>query len=319
MRGLLKPVFDDLRVGCLKCFLDAVKSDDTLCLEIRENYINIYYRGGNLYRINPNKGLLYDIHFDMEYCKHNVNILSIFNPANFNSLKGSINYDEYVKLIPALKMEMDLYFKEHGKNEREYQQLVLRENSYSGSVVNGNGVSKDTDYFIIDIEYANTINNSRFDMVAVKWLSTPTERRSSQNASLAFIEMKYADSAHSGAAGIKKHFEDMEKFTTPQNLSGLYSEMETIFNQKRKLGLIIGVDKDLKFNTTTKPEFIILASNHKPQKSVFKRELRNADALVPTLKNKVDIKIAMASNMGYGLYAEYMLNLDTYLKVVSEI
>lgn len=322
MRGLSELFFDDLQAGCLKCFLNAVKSDDTLCLEIREKYINIYYRGGNLYRIEHIKGMLYDIRFDMEYCNHKVNILSIFDSANFNSLKGSINYDEYVKFIPALKMEMDLYFKEHGKNEREYQQLVLRENSYSGSEVNGNGVSKDTDYFIIDIEYANSLNESRFDMVAVKWLSTPTERRSSQNASLTFIEMKYADSAHSGAAGIKKHFEDMDRFVSANfgnSLLELYEEMENVFNQKMSLGLIKGVNKQLIFNRNIKPEFIILAGNHKPQKSVFKRELRAADELVPTLKNKVDIKIALASNMGYGLYAEYMLNLDTYLKVVSEI
>ena len=37
----------DLKVEILKALLDRVKADPTLCLEIRDEYINIYYRGGN--------------------------------------------------------------------------------------------------------------------------------------------------------------------------------------------------------------------------------------------------------------------------------
>lgn len=44
MRGLTDTFLNDLKQGKLKNVLVAVKSDDTLCLEIRDNYINIYYQ-----------------------------------------------------------------------------------------------------------------------------------------------------------------------------------------------------------------------------------------------------------------------------------
>ena len=47
---------NDLDPG-INRFLEVVKKDATLCLEIRENYINIYYRGGNLVRIQEKNGI----------------------------------------------------------------------------------------------------------------------------------------------------------------------------------------------------------------------------------------------------------------------
>ena len=40
---------------------------NTLSLEIRDGYINIYYRGGNLLRITQKKNG-YSFHFDERYC-----------------------------------------------------------------------------------------------------------------------------------------------------------------------------------------------------------------------------------------------------------
>jgi hypothetical protein len=51
MRGLSNKFINDLKIGILNPFLIAVMDDDKLNLEIRNNYINIYYRGGNLLRI----------------------------------------------------------------------------------------------------------------------------------------------------------------------------------------------------------------------------------------------------------------------------
>ena len=47
-------------------FCEAVKKDHTLCLEIRENYINIYYRGGCLLKLEENDGK-YRASFDRRY------------------------------------------------------------------------------------------------------------------------------------------------------------------------------------------------------------------------------------------------------------
>ena len=43
--------------------LNWVKEDSSLCLEIRENYINIYYRGGNIMKLTETIGS-YTIYFD---------------------------------------------------------------------------------------------------------------------------------------------------------------------------------------------------------------------------------------------------------------
>ena len=315
MRGLSDSFLSDLNGGGLTQLVSAVKADDTLCMEIREDYVNVYYRGGNLYCVKKDskRAGLYNFSFDRNYHKHKKSALSNFDEDTFSQCK---NCQDYVKYIPVLKTEMDLWFGENPKYEREYQQLVLRENSYSGSDTTGNGISKDTDYFIVDVEYADNSNNSRFDMVAVKWLSTSAERRSSQNAKLALIEMKYADAAHDGTAGIVKHFEDISRFASAGKIDSLCDETEIVFNQKRMLGLIKGIDKDLKLNRALSPEFIILAANHKPDKTVFQRELRKAIDQFPDLRNSIDIKIATASNMGYGLYAndKYMLSLEKFFE-----
>jgi hypothetical protein len=64
-RGLSDKFMRDLKEGgSIHCFLEAVKRDDTLSLEIRDNYVNIYYRGGNLFRITPKEPSSYSIYFD---------------------------------------------------------------------------------------------------------------------------------------------------------------------------------------------------------------------------------------------------------------
>lgn len=131
-------------------------------------------------------------------------------------------------------------------------------------------------HYIADIEYANSENGSRFDLLAVKWLSTSMSRKQADDIRLVFIEKKYGDSALSGSAGITKHFEDLNSFLSDaRKVEDLYQEVETIFNQKTELGLISGVVKPIKLSKN-KPEFILLLANHKPVKSVLQRELQEA-------------------------------------------
>jgi hypothetical protein len=42
--------------GLLYPILERVKQDHMLMLAIRDNYINIYYRGGNILRVNKERG-----------------------------------------------------------------------------------------------------------------------------------------------------------------------------------------------------------------------------------------------------------------------
>ncbi len=49
--------------------LSLLKKDQTLMLTIRDGFINIYYRGGNILRVTEKKGGTYSAFFDEHYNK----------------------------------------------------------------------------------------------------------------------------------------------------------------------------------------------------------------------------------------------------------
>ncbi len=70
MRHIDSRFIDDLLCGELAFFLGQVKNHrNELSLEVRNGYINIYYKGGNLLKITQ-KSKGYSFHFDAKYCKH---------------------------------------------------------------------------------------------------------------------------------------------------------------------------------------------------------------------------------------------------------
>ena len=99
----------------------------------------------------------------------------------------------WVEAFPRLKEIMDFYFARHNKPEREFQQLVARENNCSA-------ISNETEYFVTDIEFADSDVSARFDMLAIRWLAS--ERRDGHRCRAALIEMKYGDHALDGMRGI---------------------------------------------------------------------------------------------------------------------
>lgn len=306
MRKLNDAFMSSLLTGNLSILLNKVKSDDTLCLAIRENYINIYYRGGNILRVIQN-GKEYFPKFDLKYCNHKYDILPYKD-----KIKNCISIEDYIDCIPFIKAEMDLWFYEHPKSEREYQQIIYRDNN-SGPIAN------DTDYFIADIEYANSENRSRFDLIGIKWLSNSASRKHAASPILALMEFKYGDSAISGGAGLVKHFMDIRRFIkSRQNYESLCSEVEEILNQNQKLGLlnISGKSRKIKIDRNKKCEFILLFANHKPDSTIIQREIVKAHEQCPDILDWVDIKIAVANNLGYGLYDNNMISVDEYLKTM---
>ena len=59
-----------LKQGALSAILVRVKEDDTLMLALRNGYINIYYRGGNLLKIAQTATTgVYIASFDTKYNK----------------------------------------------------------------------------------------------------------------------------------------------------------------------------------------------------------------------------------------------------------
>lgn len=295
MRGLTDHFINQLKSGLLFPILGLVRLDSTLCIEIRENYINIYYRGGNILRIEEKSGS-FNAWFDRNYLDEKKTRVSNDLPT---LLVSSDDVDKWIDAIPFLKHEMDVWFGKHPKNERECQQLMLCENNIGNS-------AKSTDYFICDIEYANL--NGRFDLIAVHWPSSGAERKNNIGLGLAFIEMKYLDNALTGNAGLKKHIKDINSFLGERdNLSKIKDEMKKVFNQKLELRLINN-QKPIESFCNDKPEYILALVNHDPASSILKAELQT----LPSCPN-AELKFAASSFMGYGLYDQNIFALDEFL------
>lgn len=313
MRGLTNDFMNDLKTGDLSVLLQQVIKDDTLCLAIRKNYINIYYRGCNLLCVRTN-GQRYDYHFDENYLNHQPpHYIALVDLQSLNSIV------DYIKVFPLLKQEIDLWFHDNKRQyEREFQQHVMRDNNINMTTTTSKGTSNDTDYFVADIEYANTENGSRFDLIGIKWSSTGPARKNGKVTTLAIMEMKYGDGAMTGNAGIIKHFKDMDLFAQNGKLAMLAQEAETQFNQLYELGLVKGINKPIQIDMENeKPEYLLLPANHKPASTVLKRELTEALRLYPDVAKNYSIKISQSCYMGYGLYSEQMISIEEFLETAE--
>ncbi|MGD0998948.1 MAG: hypothetical protein ABR941_11615, partial [Thermoleophilia bacterium] len=68
-RGISEEFEGQLTGGVLQPVLERLRRDDTLSLEIRNGYIDIYYRGGRLLNLRANaKANKFSTAFDGRYC-----------------------------------------------------------------------------------------------------------------------------------------------------------------------------------------------------------------------------------------------------------
>lgn len=296
-RRINENFYNALKTGKLKKLLDCVLEDDSLCLELRGNAVNIYYRGGSLFKIND-KNDKYNITFDTRYDKD-------------KKLNPNPDVEEAVKSIPFYKQAMDKWFHENPKYEREFQQIILRENNNSGKI------SRATDYYIVDIEYQDTENSSRFDMVAFKWPSNGAARKNTNALSLALIEVKYGDNAVGGNAGIKKHLDDLKSFIDDkEKLKEFKEDMKQVFKQKCELGLIDGLQGH-QFEVSLsddEPEVIFIFANHDPESKKINNILFDINVSDYPFK----ILAAQSSFMGYGLYMDNMIEIKDFINMLSK-
>ncbi len=297
-RALDEKMFKDFQEGgVLHDLLDYVQCDDTLDLEFRgEGRANIYYRGGSLFCIERS-GDGYTLTFDTKYCT-----------ACDEGMEKTPSLRAAVGLIPLYKHAMDVWFVKNRKYEREFQQLVVRENNRHGAI------SHASDYYIVDIEYAYNVNVSdkktqaRFDMIAVKWLSKSNERQNPSAPTLAIIEMKYGDGALGGSAGLKKHLEDFGTLVKNGELDDFCADYSNVFNQKCALGLIPGKESARIKITQRDIELIFLIANHDPDKTGLATIVAEIADL--TMEYPYPIRFAYASMMGYCLYADQLKSLE---------
>lgn len=309
MRELSETFVNDLLQpkGMLYPILSRVKKDHTLMLAIRDGFINIYYRGGSILRIKENRKGFYQTFFDDRYNKSGQEIPS--SPATIE------NQDDAKKWVTSFldrKNVMDEFFTMYGKSEREYQQLVARENNFSS-------ISNESEYFISDIEVTETAPGARFDMVAIRWMAN--KRKSGDNCRLAFIEMKYGDGALGGSAGILKHLKDIDTLIANiEHYTNLVKVIENQFNQLDQLGLLnFNKGKSfakVKLDASEKPEVIFILANHNPRASELRTILSSPEIIAYSESQRFDLRFFVASFAGYGLHSKCMRNLIEFRQLL---
>jgi len=308
MRKLNEKFISDLKSeqGVLYSLMQFILSDDSLEFMIRDNYVNVYYRGGNLLKIEQVNSR-YKFTFDNNYLIYKKDTeLPNAIVDNKNTLAN------WISSIPFLKQNIDIYRTTKKSNlEREYQQLVVKEcNELNKAISNGSEI------FIVDIEYAN--DNGRFDLIGIEWDRNKASLKGDYKPKLLLIEMKFGDNAIDGkdknkkTADIKQHIKDVENFTNPNSnfLEQLKEETLIILKQKRELGLFRGMkhnknevmDLDIE-----KPDFIILLGAHNPRSIILSNVLNT----LPTAQN-INIKFSVANFMGYGLYSDCIYSIDEF-------
>jgi len=289
MRELHPAFMDDLQAGRLRALLERVRLDCTLDLEIRKDYLNIYYRGGNLLRLGR-RGRAYTARFDKKYAR------GAPLPVVPDRIGTEVEAQVWLDAFPHLKMAMDLFLGHHPKDEREVQQLIARDN-------NVGSVGRHTDYYVCDIEYQE--GRSRFDLVAVHWPGT--DRKQARQRRLVIGEVKHGDNALGGAAGLHAHVRDVEEFLSdPARVANLKAEMVGVFNQKRELGLL-NSGRPLDSFSHELPVMLLILANHTPRST----RLREALSTLPETALR-EVLVAGSSLTGYGLF-------DATIRSVAEV
>ena len=305
MRTVSKHFIQDFREkgGTLHPILEKLHRDHTLQLAIRENYVNIYYRGGNILRVKEIRSGMYQAEFDPNYDKHGRGLPSA--PAIIQNAGDS---EVWVATFPHRKDLMDEYFSSKDKSEREFQQLVVRENNYSP-------VANSSEYFITDIEAADNCLGCRLDMLAVCW---PASQRKKENRCRpAFIEMKYGDQALSNEAGLLKHLQDFHAFITDRSVyQNAIAAMQSQFEQLYMLDLLhvnrIKGHTEIQFDPECKPEVIFILAAHNPRSSKLRKILYSPELDDYAASPLFDLRFFDASFAGYALHTDCMADLEAF-------
>lgn len=249
MRHLGDTFIKALLEGELKFFLDEVKNHrDILSLEVRDEYVNIYYKGGSLlkivYKKRGNKGRYYHFKFDANYCKNKD------NDVNFKDLDGLDPYDleAYKKQFDLMKTEMESWFVDNPNPERDYQQDLLMNNPE-----------------IVDIEY-QIGRGKRFDMLYFK------------DGKLYIVENKYGNGAIGGKSGLADHYKKICEALENENVKDeMIESVCHISEAKKALGL---TDKVIKKDDIKEIEILFLMAEYIHKGDRLSDELGKIDKII---------------------------------------
>ena len=259
-----KELWKKLTEGEYKEIIDfASQRKNELDVQIRDNYLNIYYRGGNLLRINPRSFDFDKFYFhrgakdmrkthliksDKTEDKERVASYQRKRDVMFSILrnKGMAAYCAQMKEIMD-EWEEDLHTIGISHDEKNEQQQIS---------MNNRG---DTDYTVVDLEYAvSTKYNFKYDGKSTKKVPRFDIIAVDKTGQLVVIELKTGLGAIDNNSGISAHMDCFEHTIGSDQEGAFVKEMSELLGQKKTLNLI---DKSIFIDTSKKPQFIFAFSD----------------------------------------------------------
>ena len=211
MRRLSTSFLDSLKSGFLSEITEKVRQDRDLNLEIRESYVNVYFKGNSLLKLTESGSTP----------RYTVNIHKKFLEGITIPLELSENtIHQFVTSIPFLKENIIKYGQR--SIELEYEQMIIRANNYEPR--------NNPEYFIVDRQY--TVKEGRFDLTGIHW--GMQGRQKNRKASVCLMEIKFALNQD-----IQLIHEQLSKYYEPirKKAAVIAEEMEGVFRQKLALSL----------------------------------------------------------------------------------
>ena len=211
MRKISITFLQCLKAGFLSEITEYVRRDHDLNLEIRESYINIYYKGNSLLKLTEGGSLL---HYKAEIHKKFLEGMEI----SLDFTESTV--PQFAKNIPLIKENISKYGRR--SLELEYEQMIIRANNFERR--------NNTEYFIVDRQY--TVREGRFDLTGFYWARDG--RRRNQEVSVCLMELKFALNTD-----IREVHDQMARYyeSIKDKASNIADEMESVFKQKLVLKL----------------------------------------------------------------------------------
>lgn len=263
---------ESLKKGILRNITDYVKDDNELDLQIRDNYINIYYKGGNILRIkSPNVFEFDEFYFYLDsdkVAKKNVSEKTTqgLKEKRDNLLK-LIQRGEIHKYFQCAKECMNDWWKAMANNrgihhkEKALQHKISRSNS------------KNTPYIVLDLEYQVSTKSKfaydgnrdkrmpRFDIIAIN----------NKTGRLCVMELKKDGGALEGKSGVECHIDSFEHTIGRDSNRLFIEEMKNLYTRKKDMKLI-EANVDI---SNAEPEFLFLFQGSNDDRKRLELNARN--------------------------------------------
>ena len=254
----------------------ASQRENELDVQIRDNYLNIYYQGGNLLRVHPRS--LYFDEFYFHRGAKDMRKTHLIDKCKKGDKACIARWEDYKnrrkEMLDLLKKRgMATYCKEMKRIMKEWEADLHtigishdEKNAQQQISMNNRGA---TDYTVVDLEYAvSTTSNFKYNGDSTKKVPRFDIIAVDKSGQLYVIELKTGLKAIDGNSGIRAHIDCFDHTIRRDSNNDFINEMDELLKQKQELNLI---DKNVFIDKTRKPQFIFSFSDEpgKNQYEVF--------------------------------------------------